>query len=83
MSDLILIVQGDNTVWIEAESMIQYFRAAEAQGQLLAEAYAPVDAMSHAVALATSDAFRQVADSLVVTCAHASTTMGERRGARG
>lgn len=77
-----LIVQGDNTVWIEADSMIRYFRAAEEQGRLLAEAYEGSDPLSYAVAVATSDAFRQVADSLTVTCVHASTTMGERRGAR-
>lgn len=82
MSDLILIVQGDNTVWIDAESMIQYFRNAEAQGKELASGYFPHEPVAYAAAMATADAFRQVADSLDVTCMQASTTMGERRGAR-
>lgn len=82
MSDLILMVQGDNTVWIEADSVIQYFRKAEAQGRELALDMFARDPVSYAAAMATSDAFRQVADSLVVTCVEASTTMGERRGTR-
>jgi hypothetical protein len=82
MSDLMLIVQGDNTVWIDADSLIQYFRAAEAQGKELALSMFTQDPVSYAAAMATSDAFRQVADSLTVTCVQASTTMGERRGSR-
>ena len=82
MSDLTLMVQGDNTVWMEADSVIQYFRLAEEQGKSLAGEYFPDDLVSYAAAMATADAFRQVADSLVLTCLQARTEMGDRRGSR-
>jgi hypothetical protein len=82
MSDLTLIVQGDGAVWIEAESLISYFRDAEAKGKRLALDEVAGSPVAYAAAMATTDVMRQIGDSLVLTCMQARETMAERRGAR-
>ena len=82
MSDLTLIVQGDGAVWIEAESLISYFRAAEEKGKMAASLDMGHSPVAYAAAMATMDAMRQIGDSLVLTCMQARETMAERRGAR-
>lgn len=82
MSDLILIVQGDGAVWVEAESMISYFRDAEEKGKRMAAEQVGHSPVAYAAAMATADALRQIGDSLVLTCMQARETMAERRGVR-
>lgn len=82
MSELTLIVQGDGAVWVEAESMIAYFRSAEERGKTMAAEHVGHNAVAYSAAMATADAMRQIGDSLVLTCMQARETMAERRGVR-
>jgi hypothetical protein len=82
MSELTLIVQGDGAVWIEAESMIAYFRNAEERGKLMASEHVGDNVVAYSAAMATADALRQIGDSLILTCMQARETMAERRGVR-
>jgi hypothetical protein len=82
VSDLTLIVQGDGSVWIEAESLISYFRDAEAKGKMMASAQFSDSPVAYAASVATTDVMRQIGDSLVLTCMQARETMAERRASR-
>ncbi len=80
LKDITLMVQGDDRVWLDCESMIVYLRNVETEGHEHGQAAkAAGDPWKHTAALAVSDALRQIADSLTLAGMEARETMRSRR----
>ena len=68
VKDLTMMVMPDLRVWIDADSMVEYLRVVQREGQGQADsAYAAGETYQYAAAMAVQDFLRQMADSIVVT----------------
>lgn len=82
-NELTLMVQPDGRVWIDADSMVDYFRRVEAHGHHHSRsALAAEDYPTYAAAYGTAESIRQIADSLILTMMEAREEVGSRRGSR-
>lgn len=80
LKDITLMVQGDDRVWVDCDSMIVYLRGVETEGRDHGEAAkAAGDPWKYTAASAVSDALRQIADSLTLAGMEARETMRGRR----
>lgn len=78
--DITLMVQGDHSVWVNADSMIEYLRKVVEEGRGHGRiAYDRGDPYTYTAAMAVSDAVQQIADGLAVTCMEAHETVRGKR----
>lgn len=80
VKDITIMVQGDDRVWLDADSITAYLRMCEQQAKgHAATARESGDPNVYVAATAVSDAMRQVADGIVVTCMEAREHVRGRR----
>lgn len=74
------MVMPDHRVWIDADSMVEYLRMVQQQGQdEAAKAHENGESYQYAGAMAVQDVIRQIADSLVVNGMAAREEIAGRR----
>lgn len=75
-----MVVPGDERVWFDANSLIEYMRMIEGQAHVqYTKAREDRDIPKALGAIAVEDALRQVGDGLTLTSMQAVETIRERR----
>lgn len=76
----VMVTPGDERVWFDADSLVDYMRKVEAMAKAQYEqARAEKDIPRALGAIAASDALRQVGDGMVLTQMQAVETIRERK----